>query len=73
VTDAWTPVDLRLVGEKRVGSTGMSPFAAIANLPDTRYPSSVVVNAAAARYYEPAPRRTYYLGLGIAFGGRSRR
>jgi iron complex outermembrane receptor protein len=50
----------------------LSPFAAIANLTDTRYNSSVVVNAAAARYYEPAPRRNYYLGLGIAFGGRSR-
>lgn len=72
VNDAWTVVDLRLMLEQRLGSTVLSPFAAIANLTDARYNSSVVVNAAGARYYEPAPRRNYYIGMAVTFGGRGR-
>jgi iron complex outermembrane receptor protein len=38
------------------------------NLLDERYFSSVVINAAGARYFEPAPGRNIYLGVGVAIG-----
>ena len=38
-------------------------FAALTNLGDRRYASSVVVNAAGARYFEPGPRRSVQMGL----------
>lgn len=51
------------------GMTGrLSPVVAVQNLFDTRYVGSVAVNAAGAsvavtKFYEPAPRRTFYVGL----------
>jgi len=41
---------------------------AVNNLFDRRYVSSVVINAARGRYYEPAPGRTLSLGLSLTFG-----
>jgi iron complex outermembrane receptor protein len=40
----------------------------ISNLFNTRYITAVTVNAAASRYYEPGPGRTYYLNLRFDFG-----
>ncbi len=40
----------------------------ISNLFNTRYISAVTVNAAANRYYEPAPGRSFYLNARIEFG-----
>lgn len=42
-----------------------SPFLGIENLFDRKYNSSVVVNAAGGRYYEPGPGRTLYVGLDL--------
>jgi len=61
--DGYTVVDLRL--GYRIGPRGFEivPFLGINNLFDARYNSSVVVNAVAGRYYEPAPGRNAYAGL----------
>jgi iron complex outermembrane receptor protein len=61
--------DVRLSFSRRLGSVRAEPFLAIQNLTNETYFSSVVVNAAGGRYYEPAPRRNIYLGLTLATGG----
>ncbi len=68
VNDAATVLNLRLRFDARIGGVSAQPFLALNNATDTRYNSSVVVNAAARRYYEPAPRRNFYLGLAMAAG-----
>jgi outer membrane receptor protein involved in Fe transport len=37
----------------------------VSNVFGTRYVGSVVVNATAGQYYEPAPQRVYYAGLTV--------
>jgi iron complex outermembrane receptor protein len=49
----------------RVAGVRLSPFAAVANMLDRRYDTSVVVNAFGGRYFEPGPGRTYQLGLSV--------
>jgi iron complex outermembrane recepter protein len=71
--DAATVVDLRLLYSVHLGGSGFRPFLAIANATDTRYNSSVVVNAVGRRYYEPAPRRSVQIGMSLATGGWSAR
>ena len=56
-------VGLRLRSARPIGRTGLMPFVALNNLTDRRYSSSVVINAAGARYFEPAPGRNLYVGL----------
>ncbi|UCF20732.1 MAG: TonB-dependent receptor [Gemmatimonadota bacterium] len=61
--DGYAVIDLRLgytVGLPRIEARA---FVGVNNLLNTRYNSSVVVNATAGRYYEPAPGRNLYLGL----------
>ncbi len=56
--------DLRAgLDELRVGGLRVSPFAALTNLTDRRYASSVVVNATGSRFFEPGPPRSVQLGL----------
>jgi iron complex outermembrane receptor protein len=43
-----------------------APFIGIENLLNRRYNTSVVVNAAAGRYFEPGPGRTLYMGVDLA-------
>ena len=42
----------------------------IANLFNSHYITAVTINAAANRYYEPGPGRTYYLNARFEFGIR---
>ena len=63
--DGWTSTDLRAWGQVRVGGTGLRPFASVRNLFDRSYVGSVVVNAAAGRYYEPAAGRWVVLGVEV--------
>jgi iron complex outermembrane receptor protein len=44
----------------------LRPFAGITNVLDVAYVSSVAVNAFGARYFEPGPPRSIYLGLTAA-------
>lgn len=43
-----------------------APFLGIDNLLNRMYNSSVVVNAAGGRYFEPGPGRTIYVGLDLS-------
>jgi iron complex outermembrane receptor protein len=63
--DGYTVVDLRAGYTARLPGVQVKPFIGLNNIFDTRYNSSVVVNAIAGRYYEPAPGRNIYLGLRI--------
>ncbi len=65
---AATIVDLRWAVRVRAGGTRWEPFIGVNNVFDERYFSSVVINAAGARYFEPAPTRNIYLGVGVAIG-----
>lgn len=42
---------------------GVDPFIIVSNLTDQHYNSSVVINAAGSRFFEPAPGRSLFLGL----------
>ena len=70
-TEAWTGVDARLGWEGRLGPWQLSPFVAVQNLFDLQYVSSVVINAARGRYYEPAPGRSAYFGVELTASRRS--
>ena len=63
-TSAWWVTNLRMGWE----SGRVAPFVAVQNLFNRKYVASVVVNAAAGRYYEPAPGRNVYLG--VTYSGR---
>jgi len=57
-TSAWWVTNVRIGWDR----THLSPFVAVQNLFNRKYVASVVVNAAAGRYYEPAPGRNLYVG-----------
>ena len=52
----------------RVDRWSVNVFARIDNLFDRRYAGSVIVNESNARFFEPAPGRTYTVGLSAAIG-----
>lgn len=64
----WWSTTLRLGWEGEVGPTRVAPFLGINNLFDHSYVSSVVINAARGRYFEPAPGRNVYLGVSVGAG-----
>ena len=66
--EGYTLVELRAGASGiRAGNVRVSPFAAITNLTNVRYASSVVVNAFGGRFFEPGPDRGGYLGLSLAW------
>ena len=64
--------NLRLGGEGIGGMAWLSPVLSVQNLFDREYVGSVALNAAGtpatAKYYEPAPRRTVFVGLTVGLG-----
>ncbi len=65
---AWFRTDLRLgLAEIGLGEFVLSPWAEVENLMDTDYAGSVTVNAFGGRYFEPAPGRTFNMGLRVGF------
>lgn len=80
VNDANTPdayargfelLNLRAGGTAVFGRPWLAPVVGVQNVFDRRYIGSVAVNAsgasiAATKFYEPAPRRTWYVGLSAA-------
>ena len=51
----------------RAGRLTLSPFAAVTNVTNERYASSVVVNAFGGRYFEPGPDRGGHVGLSLSW------
>ncbi|HJR65669.1 MAG TPA: TonB-dependent receptor [Gemmatimonadaceae bacterium] len=64
----WGIANARLGGRIPIGGTTVVPVVGVQNLFNRRYVGSVVINAAAGRYYEPAPERTLSVGLSLATG-----
>jgi len=67
-TSPWWASNLRLGWDGMVGSVRLSPFVGFNNLFNRAYVSSVVINAAQGRYYEPAPGRNMYVGFSLGAG-----
>jgi len=61
--DAYTVANLALGFKQRAGKWHTSEFLRVNNLADTKYIGSVIVNASANRYYEPAPGRNAMIGV----------
>lgn len=55
---------------RRLGGIEVAPFFGVDNLFDREYNTSVVVNAAGGRYFEPGPGRSFFAGLNLRFGGK---
>ncbi|MGI3129270.1 TonB-dependent receptor family protein [Halopseudomonas pachastrellae] len=51
----------------QLGPWQLEPFARIDNLTDREYIASLIVNGAGARYYEPAPERSWLVGVGLQY------
>ena len=65
---SWEVMNARVGGRVVVGDLSLAPVVAVSNLFDRTYAGSIVVNAAAGRYFEPAPGRTVYAGLTVGVG-----
>jgi iron complex outermembrane receptor protein len=68
--DSYTLVNLRLGWNKELDSITISPFLGVNNLNDETYYGNIRINAAGARYYEPAPGSNAYAGIGVSFRHR---
>ncbi|NKB70331.1 MAG: TonB-dependent receptor [Candidatus Latescibacteria bacterium] len=62
VNDAYFKVDLRGGWSRQVGAVAVELFGGVDNLFDQEYNGSIVPNALADRFFEPAPGRSWYLG-----------
>jgi iron complex outermembrane receptor protein len=63
--DGWFVADLAARVDVRTGTFTFRPTAGVENLFDETYVGAVAVNGAAGRYYEPAPGRTFYVGVEV--------
>jgi iron complex outermembrane receptor protein len=61
----WWQADVRAGWTGTVGSWLLEPFLAINNAFNAHYVSSVVINAARGRYYEPGPGRHALIGVAL--------
>ena len=66
--DPWWATNIRVGWEGKAGSMRLAPFLGINNVFNHLYVSSVVINAARDRFYEPAPGRNIYVGLSVGAG-----
>ncbi|HWZ58464.1 MAG TPA: TonB-dependent receptor [Gemmatimonadaceae bacterium] len=64
----WAIVNLRAGGIAVFGRPWLSPVFGVDNVLDHTYVGSVAINAAAGKYYEPSPGRTWFAGLQVATG-----
>jgi len=67
-SSGYEVMNVRVGGRLPIGTLALSPVVAVSNLFDRTYAGSVVVNAAAGRYFEPAPGRTVYAGVMVGLG-----
>jgi iron complex outermembrane receptor protein len=69
----FTLLDLRAQTGFRIRAVELAPFIALNNLLDASYSGSLTVNAAAGRFYEPAPGFNVHFGASLRTGAwRSR-
>jgi iron complex outermembrane recepter protein len=65
--DAYFTVGAHIGLRQQFDGWSLREFVRIENLADERYAGSVIVNAVNARFFEPAPGRTVYLGVVAEF------
>jgi iron complex outermembrane receptor protein len=67
--ERYLNVDAKISYTQKFNDSGITliPFININNIFNTRYNSSVVVNAFGGRYFEPAPGRNWQAGASINF------
>jgi len=72
VAESWGAgvTNLRLGWDGVSGDMSLAPFVGINNLWDRQYVSSLTINGAGGRVFEPAPRRVIYLGTEIGYRSR---
>jgi iron complex outermembrane receptor protein len=61
-------MNARVGGTAVFGKPWLAPVVGVQNVFDRKYVSSVSINAAGGRYFEPAPGRAYFVGLTAAVG-----
>ncbi|HEX6535283.1 MAG TPA: TonB-dependent receptor [Gemmatimonadaceae bacterium] len=66
--DGYAVMNFRAGATAVFGRPWLTPYFGVQNLFDRDYVGSVAVNATGGRYFEPAPPRTVYGGLTVAFG-----
>jgi iron complex outermembrane receptor protein len=64
----WWATNVRVGWDGTASRMRLAPFVGINNAFNHLYVSSVVINAARDRYYEPAPGRNFYVGLSVGAG-----
>ncbi|HSV47092.1 MAG TPA: TonB-dependent receptor [Ramlibacter sp.] len=64
---AASTLALRLGLTQQIGRWTLREFARVDNLADKAYAGSVIVNEANRRFFEPAPGRSWLLGLNAAY------
>lgn len=67
INEAHHLADVRLGGQRDFPAFRGEIFAGVNNLFNARYNGAIVPNAAADRFFEPAPRRSWYAGMQLAF------
>lgn len=65
--DAYTVLNLRFGYDTYLGNIRFSPFIGLNNITDEHYNGLVRLNAAAGRFFEPAPDFNVYGGLAMAY------
>jgi len=61
--DDYVEVSAMIDYQFNVASLMIKPFAGVRNLTNQRYFDNIRINAFGSRYYEPAPRVNWYMGL----------
>jgi iron complex outermembrane receptor protein len=63
---SWFRIDLRVgLDALLIGKASILPWLEVGNVTDADYVGSVTVNAFGGRYFEPAPGRTFSMGLRV--------
>lgn len=65
--DAYAVLNLRFGYDMQLGNIRLSPFVGLNNITDEHYNGLVRLNAAANRFFEPAPDFNAYGGLAMAY------
>jgi iron complex outermembrane receptor protein len=69
VNDAYLVVDMRLGSQHKFDKIGVEFFLGVNNAFDKHYNSSIIPNAFGDRFFEPAPGRSWFIGISLSFPG----
>lgn len=56
--------------QQAIDNVTLEPFVRLDNITDREYIGSLIINGSGARYYEPAPQRSWLVGLGLQYQWR---